>query len=90
MAKSGKAGIAEDEIQAKGEDNIDAGDDKDVEEIFHLALSLIALIVFLSFLVYLIHIHPFKDLLLDDKVISFPFGEMTQEPDRSTVPQGIN
>ena len=36
MAKSGKAGIAEDEIQAKGEDDIDAGDNQDVEEILHL------------------------------------------------------
>lgn len=39
MAKSGKAGIAEDEIQTKGEDDIDAGDDQDVEEILHSPLS---------------------------------------------------
>jgi hypothetical protein len=34
VAERGKAGVAEDEIKAYGEDDLDADDDQDVEEIF--------------------------------------------------------
>lgn len=35
MAESRKAGVAENEIETQREDDVDAGDNQDVEEVFH-------------------------------------------------------